>query len=166
MLILFSVLFGVFIYQSVFSKTIELYKRNVALNVKLREAANAPAKFEFLHKKLASLDHVIEISQSDSTQNVHDILLTTLSQYCKGHYTILKSFPETSTFTQGDFEIQTNSFTVQGSYIDLLQLLYTLEQKDRTGKISSVTFQSSKEEASQKLVLSATVYLQTVKNIK
>ena len=166
MLVLFSVLFGIFVYQSVLSKTIDLYKQNRALSVTLKAASDAPAKFQLLRKKLSSLDNVIQSRQLDSSQSVHDFLISVLSKYCKENNTILKSFPETSTFTQGNFEIQTNSFTVQGSFVNLLQLVYLLEQKHRTGKLSSVNFQSAKDMDSQKVVLTATVYLQTVKNIK
>lgn len=166
LLIAFSALFAVLSYQWVFAKTIDLYSQNKSLNTRVEEADNAPKKFAVLHNKLTAINHVIDIRKTDTLQNVHDFLLSTLSRYCSENNTILKSFPETSVYRQGDFEIETNGFTVQGGFISLLKLVYLLEQKERTGKISSVVFQAVKDNELQRNILTATVYLQTVKNVE
>jgi hypothetical protein len=166
LLILFSVLLGLVVYQFALSKTISLYKQNIQLNAKIKEASTAPAQFASLRKKLNSIDKVLQNQQNDSTQNTHDILLSTLSKYCKENNTTLKTFPETSFDKQGNFEIQTNTFTVQGNFTNLLQLVYLLEQKQRAGKISSVSFESFRDINTQKNILTASAYLQTIKDIK
>ncbi len=166
LLLAFTALFAVLAYKWAFSKTITLYVQNRQLENRVKEADNAPARFSALRSKLSAINHVIETRQTDSVQGVHDFLLATLSRYCKENNTVLKSFPETSVYRQGDFEIETNSFTVQGDFISLLKLVYLLEQKERTGKVSSVVFQSGKDNDLQRTVLTATVYLQTVKNIE
>jgi hypothetical protein len=164
--LLSSVLLAIIIYQFAISKTISLYQKNQDLNTKLKEAVNTPAQLETIYKNLASLNKFIQSNQSDSAGSVHDALLGILSRYCKENGTLLKSFPETSFYTEGNFEIQTNTFTLQGSFVPLLRLVYLLEQKERIGKVSSLNFQATKDYDSKKTVLPVTVYLQTAKNVK
>ena len=166
LLIGLSVLFSLFIYQSVISKTIVLYNQNKEFDLKLKEASSAPARVQKLTQQLVSLDHLIQSRQTDTSNNVHDLLLGFLSSYCKENKTVLKSFPETSVSTQGEFEIQSHTFAVEGSFIKLLQLVYLLEQKLRIGKVSSLNFQASKDIDTKKNILVSTVYLQNIKKIK
>ena len=158
--------FALFIYQTVLAKTIQLYAQNKELNLKLKEASGAPAQLALLYKKLSALDNVLQSPNSDSAQNTHDVLLSSLSRYCKENNTTLKRFSEPTFNNQGEFEIQTNSFTAQGSFSNLLRLIYLLEQKQRVGKISSVSFETSKDINTQKTLLTANVYLQTIKTQK
>lgn len=164
LLLLFAALFGVLVYQTALSKTILLYRQNKALDVHLKDAEAAPGRFKQLHAKLKAIDQVVQQSQYDSTQNMHDYLLGILSSYSKQNNIFIKSFPETAFYRQGDFEIQTNIFVLQGDFIKLLQLVYQLEQKQHLRKVSSVQFQSTKDMDAGKTILTATVYLQTVKN--
>jgi hypothetical protein len=164
LLLLVSGLLMLCIYQFAISKTVDLYRRNNELNAKLAEAVNTPQQVDAIHKRLKALDKLIPSRKTDSVGSVHDTLLSVLSQYCKENSVLLKSFPETSTYEEGSFEIETNSFTLQGNFIPLLRLVYLLEQKERIGKISSLNFQSAKDYDSKRTVLPLTVYLQTVKN--
>lgn len=166
LLILFSVALGIAVYQLALSKTINLYHQNSLLNIQLADAENAPDRLEVLKKSLYHLDQITKNNHPDSIQNNHDLLLSSVSEYCKEKGLILKNFPETSIYKLGDYEVETNSFTVQGGFLNLLKLIYKLEQEVRVGNISSVMFQSAKDSENQKLILTATVYLQTAKNLK
>jgi hypothetical protein len=154
------------IYKTAIAKTISLYFQNKELAIKIEEASNAPERAQLLKQKLYSMDKFIQSSQSDTSQNVHDLLLESISSYCKEKKIILKSFPETFSATKGEFDLQTHIFSIQGNFSNLLNLLYLLEQKWRTGKVSSVNFQCSKDIDSKQKTLISTVYLQNVKKIK
>src|SRR5579859_7933984 len=163
LLIACSALAFILIYLTTLSKTIDVYKKNKSLSAKLTEASAAPAQFQVLSKKLSSLDAMIQSRQADTSANVHDIILSFLGNYCKQSNSVLKSFPETFSSAEGEFEIQTHTFSVQGNFISLLKLVYALEQKVRAGKVSSVSFQSSRDPETKRNILISTVYLQNIK---
>ena len=166
LLSIFSLLFSVFVYQTVISKTIALYIQSKQLDQKITEASTAPIELSKLRKQLSELDMVVQNRQADTAQMVHDILLNFIGNYCKEKKLLLKSFPETFSNPNGQFEIQTHVFSVQGGFIDCLKMVYLLEQKVKVGKVSSLNFQLVKDIETKKQVLTTTVYLQNVKKIK
>ena len=165
-LLLVSLLFTVLIYQFALVKTVLLYKQNSDFDKKLKEASAAPPRIKSLQRQLESLDYLSQERVADTGISVHDLLLGFLSNYCKDTKTILKNYPETLITHQGEYEVQIHTITIQGSFIKMLQLVYSLEQKVKIGKVSSLNFQVKKDMDSHRDVLISNVYLQNIKKIK
>ncbi|MGZ4058661.1 MAG: hypothetical protein ACXVPU_06530, partial [Bacteroidia bacterium] len=90
-------------------------------------------------------------------------LLELITGYCQVNNTVLREFPKTIIFEKGDILIETNRFVVQGSFQSLLNLIYTLEQKSKIGKVASVEYQIKKEIKDKKILLTASIFLQNIK---
>lgn len=164
MLIIAALLFGFVVYSGFVKKTIETYGDCKELHEKMEIASNAPIEKARIQKELVRLNSIIG-SEKGSDTPVREALLSMLTGYCQDTNILLREFPSTLTKQETNLMVETNIFTIEGSFAKLLRLIYELEQKQKLGKISSVTYQSKKDITTKKLILTATVYLQNIKKI-
>jgi hypothetical protein len=150
------------IYKLTFSKTIALYSECIEMEQRIERASDAPIKIAELKKQSVRLESLAGSERPDE-KNLQQLILGQVTSYCQENNVLLKEFPETIIQTEKDYEVETNCFTAEGSFDKLLRLVYVLEQKSKTGKISSVDFKTKLESRTNKLKLTATVYIQNIK---
>lgn len=156
---------GVFIvlaYLSTISKTVEAYQKNKELNQILASAANAPQRMGQIKRKLHAYDKNLGSFELDSIIN-HEYALATVSEFCQEHHLILDEFPDSRIELGEDFDIYTSEVVVEGGFIDQLELVYRLEQKERIARLASVSFDMKKDRVTRKMKLTATMFLQNIK---
>jgi hypothetical protein len=141
-------------------KTIQLKNEVADLRLRSNQSSVSSSELASLQTRLANLDAIIS---KQGSGEVRERLLGVLTSYCQKNGILLKAFPETIIEKGNEASIETNVFTVEGAFIPLLKLLYTLEQKQRIGKVSSASYQTRIDPKTKKTLLSAVVYVQNVK---
>lgn len=158
------VLLAFLAYRMAFRNTISVYDEINSLEEQMKLADNAPQKAAGLQTRLEGMDQLLGRSQRSDT-SVQQTLLGVVTDYCQKNSIILREFPRTIRKTEGEYQIETNFFIVEGGFIKLLELVYLLEQKNRTGKVASLNFISKKDFKTKVLNLTATIYVQNVKKV-
>lgn len=144
-------------------RTIAIYREAAALQVQFDLSSETPAKIVQLEKQLSEVDHVL--TSESRAGNVRQVLLGVVTGYCSSENVILREFPGAVYQEKKDFAIETNVFTIEGSFAKLLRLVYLLEHEQKIGKASSVKFFIKKDIRTGATALVATVYLKNIKRI-
>ena len=162
LLIIGTVLSVLFVYTLGIKKTINAYEEYADSKKKMELAANAPVMARQLEKELMQMDVKLG-NQNTKERNTDEALLGLLTNYCQNNHAVLREFPQTSIAEQGDMSIETNQFMVGGNFSTLINLVYTLEQKNKLGKVASANYQLKKEFKTKEMVLTSTIFLQNIK---
>ena len=157
-----SVLLLFLFYWVDFADTIALHSEVNVLEKQIQLANDAPQRVVLMQNKLAELDLLPGLKQNADT-SIQQELLGIVTGYCQKNGIVLREFPKTIVSQEGDYRVETNIFTVEGGFTKLLQLVYSLEQKNRIGKVASVLYNSKKDIRTKTLSLTASVYLQNIK---
>jgi hypothetical protein len=128
-----------FVYFLGIKKTLAIRSDINEKKEKLALAKDLNGKVSLIRTKLKHIDELVG-NDMDSSKKVIDVILEDITNYCN---------------TQGCI------ITVEGHYKQLLNLVYLLEQKKKNGgRLSSCKFYSRKNNATKKLSLEATLYIQ------
>ncbi len=149
-------------YLLSFSKTIEVWESNKALEQKLMRARNAPELIDTYKQKLITYNRDIGVFSQDSLLN-QEFALSVVSSICEKHKLVLKSFPTAEVNALDGLELYTTRVEIEGDFKGLLQLVYELEQVHNAGRIASVNFQVKKDRERRKEILVLALYLQNIK---
>ena len=121
-------------------------------------AASAPAEIANLRNKLSVL------RSTNIKPYQRELLLEKTTSFCNGHGLLVKSFPEALALENNGASIVTNSIEVEGNYLEMVKLLYHLEEGEKLGSVSSVKFQLAKDRRTRKEVLRSTIFLRNIEN--
>jgi hypothetical protein len=91
-------------------------------------------------------------------------LLSVASNFCKEHHLDLKEYRMVSLATRDSTKVLTRAVSAEGSFIGCLYLVYELERRKKTGKVSSVEFKSYVDPAAKSTRLTCTIYIQNLLN--
>ncbi|MBI4946046.1 MAG: hypothetical protein HY840_06560 [Bacteroidetes bacterium] len=165
-LLLAGVVLLVFIaYSFVIKDTLVLYGDCADMTSKLEMASDAPVKAAMVQKKIDEMNGLLG-THKEQGDEVQQDLLGTVTGFCQKNNILLKEFPKAIVNTEKDFTVETNIFTVEGSFAKLLDLVYLLEQKSRIGKVASVRFLTRVDIKTKTLFLTAKVYFQNARKIE
>jgi len=159
-----SVCFLAVIYLSAIKKTVVLYDECSDLEKQLELVTEAPRRIVSLEKQLSNIESKLGSRINLGIDNQQQ-LLELLTNYCEEHNVRLQEFPKPVVTGKDEYAIETNIFIVEGDFIKLLKLIYTLEQEYKIGKIASVHFDSKKNYKTKRVELMATIYLQNIKKL-
>ena len=104
-----------------------------------------------------SLLHVYKIGGTSLQNN----LLNTITNFSSKNDLKVVDFSEPHTFTDKSLTINSYSFTVEGHFNNILQLIYTLEQRTKYGEIVSVSYGKKKNYRTGTSYLQAKILLQS-----
>jgi hypothetical protein len=153
--------FFLLVYQFAISKSLALYKQNSSLEEKLVTAKESYKNKEALEKRQHNLDTHLSSFFVDSMSH-QEYLLETISTYCSQHKILIKEIPAKTEYLEDDFEVETHRIILEGDFIPLLKMVYLLEQKNKTGRLSSVLFSLKFDNKRKKEILSLTLYIQNI----
>lgn len=154
--------FAVIVYFFAISHTIAEYRQVKELKWKVQKAKQSPGQMAVLENRLAFINSKVNDYLIDSTRNQESIL-DAVSTFCQKNNLILREFPKTGFEEQKDITIETNVIVAEGTYLNLLRLIYELEHKNKVGKVTSLSFNSFMDTKRKKQVLTATIYLQNIR---
>jgi hypothetical protein len=95
----------------------------------------------------------------------HEQLLDIITNYCPEHGLTLKDFPEELRFNREEWNTEIHELTVSGSYVEIVQFIEHLHRLHK-GKIVSTAFQAKIDNKTKSRSLLATIYIQTVSQVK
>jgi hypothetical protein len=149
-----------FVYFLGIKKTLAIRSDINEKKEKLALAKDLNGKVSLIRTKLKHIDELVG-NDMDSSKKVIDVILEDITNYCNTQGCIIREIPEVHTASDANFNIETYLITVEGHYKQLLNLVYLLEQKKKNGgRLSSCKFYSRKNNATKKLSLEATLYIQ------
>lgn len=143
--------------------TIDLYLEVEQQNQRLSTLNNYPQQLKNYMYQLKILNSRVEqyVREKDFSQ---DEILESLSLFCRENKLVIRSFPKSSLQEKEGFFIETHHFEVEGSYINLVKLLYQIEKVENLGRVASVYFESNIERKTKRKRLSVSIYLQNIRN--
>jgi len=155
-------IFLIITYNIALKQTVNVWDQYISLQKDLMQANYAPSERIILKKEIIQIDSVIGNTQRLATSQ--ELILNELVNYCKTNQLKVREFPKTHSINDGDFEIETNTVTVEGNFIELLKLLYAFEHKRFAGKLASAKFQLNEDISSHRKYLTLTFYIQNFKS--
>ncbi len=152
------------VYKLAISKTIKVHQDYAYLKQQVVLSKDIDKKLESLSEQLTAIEGVFKSSITTGA-NSQEKILETVTEYCKDKPVLLKEFPKSITKETNGYLVELNYFTVEGDYKHLLNLVYLMEQKVKTGKVASVNFRIKENMKTKKDELIATIYIQNLKKI-
>lgn len=147
------------VYSFAISNTLQTRKECNHLQLQLDSASDAPVRFAKLTTEFQKLETIT--NTSDTSNTLHERLLDIVTKYCQQNNLVLRDFASPVCYKQQEWLVETHPVIVEGAYVNLLKLVHKLEQ-EKTGKIVSVDFQSKRDNKTQALSLTATIYVQNI----
>jgi len=157
-----ATVFLLFLYNFVLSRTIDEYVLNQELKKKIEEGQKAPERKSLLEEKAVRFDNSLNKYFSDSIKN-REYLLAVVSQFCQKNKLLLQDFPNSYLSSEKDFDIETNVVVAEGNFLNLLRLVYELEQKIKIARPASVCFEKKFDNKRKREVLTVSIYLQNIR---
>lgn len=146
-------------YKFSFADTFVLAGEIAAKEQKLQWLKEKEKELPALRSKMNEFNKAY--SQNDSMA-VRDKLTAYISDFAEQHNCLVTEIPVNSSFKNDKLRVQTNTFTVKGSYHHLLSLLYKLEHDYKyISKIMSARFFSQRDQQSKRKQLYLTIVTQS-----
>jgi hypothetical protein len=162
LLILTGLLALLIIYWFLISPNLNRSSLNKKYRSEIAKAEQAPALIKSLREELTTMNSFMEAYVSDSAGD-EDRFVEVITNFCQKNNVTLKELPKVVETEEQKFTVQTRVVIAEGSYNDLLRLIYQLEKKEKVGRIVSTQFKSYTNNKTKKLTLSLTIYLQNLK---
>ena len=150
-------------YKMAFKNTIDLGRQCKVFKEKLENIQSAPLKIQGLKEEIALLDNII--GNTNDTMQVQDLLLESITIYCENNTITLKDFPKTHTIIDEDYVVETSKLVIEGSFVNILKLVYMFETNFNIGKVASVSFELKNERSRRKPRLESTIFIQNIRLI-
>jgi hypothetical protein len=147
------------VYSFAISNTLALRRDCLVLKQQLDSASGAPSRLATLKLELQQLETVT--NSNDTSTILHERLLGIVADYCQQNNSVLRDFASPVCYRQQEWLIETHPIVVEGTFVNLLKLVHALEQ-EKVGKIISVDFHSKRDNKTQALSLTATIYVQNI----
>lgn len=160
-LVVFSgfILFLLVAYQLSFSETLRNRNEIKEKEVKISWLKEKEREIPFLKSKMALVEKAYKEGDSSS---VRDKLTAFISDFAENNNCIVTEIPFSASYKNGEVKVETNTFTVKGTFSSLLSLQYAVEKEFKfLARIMSVRFFSIKENQTKRKNLYLTIITQT-----
>jgi hypothetical protein len=156
-----SLLLLIICYKFSIARTVTEYS-NYKTNSRLALQLNAESgSGEVLQTKTQRVNELLEQYRLDTIDNSKN-LLSIVGNFCNDHQLQLKEYLPLSVSQSDSLQVLTRSVTVEGSFINCLQLTHALEMRYKAGKVSSVQFKSQADITKNEIHLYCTIYIQNL----
>ncbi|MFK7921316.1 MAG: hypothetical protein AB8H47_05140 [Bacteroidia bacterium] len=123
---------------------------------------------ELLQAHKISLENLHDdLSQQKSIINIEDplALVSYLESQCQTKNLKITRLPEAANENQAGFQVQSTQFSLEGSFSDILSLIYQIEQKDQLGQLTQVQLETQyfRQNGQKKRFLLAHITLQKLR---
>lgn len=147
-------------YKFAVANTIELKHEHNRLLQQEALFNNIPKQIALLKKKEHYYDSLLHVYKIGGT-SLQNNILNTVTSFSNKHNLKVTSFSEPHILSDKSLTINTYTFTVQGHFNSILQLIYTLEQKTKYGEVVSVSYEKKKNHRTGTSYLQAKILLQS-----
>jgi hypothetical protein len=153
-----AIVFAFITYLLAIKKTISVRNSYRSLVEELSVLNNNPQKKQMIENAIADMDYFIIDREDDRL--LQEKLLVEIDDYCRENDLILREFPDAHLFRKAGYNIGTYTITVEGSFLELTKFLYYFENRNKTGKLVSAHYHTTKDVKSKKTYLLLTIYIQ------
>lgn len=150
-------------YQFSFKKTLLLVKQSNSMHEEKGRSQNLPKKITQLETELSEISGTIELNNKQNI-NKRNLIIEKTSVFCDKHKLIISELNPPMIRNENAFTIETNIIKTEGSFINLIELLDTLEKEKTIGKIISVKFASYLNRKTKRKNLFSEIYIQNISN--
>lgn len=109
------------------------------------------------------------ISQQKSIINAEDplALVAYLEAQCQAKNLKITRLPEAANENEAGFQVQSTQFSLEGSFSDILSVIYQIEQKDQLGQLTQVQLETQyvRQNGQKKRFLLAHITLQKLRPV-
>lgn len=154
--------FAILLYQMAISDTVNLMSENSSLKEQISKNQDAPEQIKTIKKKLKKIEQLVGNNVYENV-DTHQKLLQLVTEHVQKNNLILKDFPQPYLTTDKGYVTKTAQSTIEGGFVDLLKLVYFLENNYKVGKVVAVDFKTTKQLKTRRRQLNAVIYLQNVK---
>jgi hypothetical protein len=155
--------FSFVVYQMAISNTIDLAIANADFRTQISQNKNAPAQIKSVSNKIKRIEQLVGRNKGSESIDIHQALLELVTKSIQKNKLILQDFPQPYESVSNGYVTKTVQLRVEGGFIDLLQLIASLEKNYRVGTVVAVNFKTAKEKRTRKRKLAVTLYIQNVK---
>ncbi|AXG69203.1 hypothetical protein KORDIASMS9_01423 [Kordia sp. SMS9] len=147
-------------YKFAIANTFALKSEYSKLTKEQKIFENTPKQIALLKKKEHYYDSLLTKYKIGGT-SLQNNLLNTVATFAKINDLKVVDFLEPHVFSEKSLTINTYSFTVEGHFNNILQLIYTLEQRTKYGEVISVSYEKKKNYRTGTSYLQAKIVLQS-----
>lgn len=156
-LLVIGVLLAAVAYKKGFGPTLEIKNYRIELEEKLITAASADDQIRTKQIEVAQLNRLI----GDEGNTIEKVQQEFLNFFAKNAINVsVHEINEVLHFQHPDFAINTHRVVLKGNYSSTLRFLYEVEKKFKLAKILNVSFEFTKQEASDDKSLYTTILIQ------
>lgn len=148
------------VYTFAISNTLEARIVCVQQQARLDSAQGAPDQLLQLETELAKFASLTG-EQNDTVRDMHEHVLNFVTVYCNEHTLELREFNRPVRYRQQEWTVETHPFIVEGSYIEIVQLLHALELSGN-GRVVSADLHTKTDTKTKVKSLLATIYIQNI----
>lgn len=148
-------------YKFAIANTFQLKSEHKKLLVEQKLFENTPRQIALLKKKEHYYDSLLQVYKIGGT-SLQNNLLSTVNSFADKNDLKVVEFLEPHIYETSSLTTKTYSFTLEGYFNDILQLIYTLEQKTKYGEIVSVYYEKKKNYRTGRYYLQARILLQSL----
>ncbi|WP_298507507.1 hypothetical protein [uncultured Kordia sp.] len=148
-------------YKFAIANTFTLKSEHSKLIQEQKIFENTPKQIALLKKKEQYYDSLLTKYKIGGT-SLQNNLLNVVTSFSKAHNLKVIDFLEPHVYAEQSLTINTYSFTVEGHFNNILQLIYTLEQRTKYGEVISVWYEKKKNYRTGKSYLQAKIVLQSL----
>ena len=145
-----------------FSKTFELKKQYEISQKEQKLFSNVSQKLLSLQQQNVYYDSILKSKKISTESSFQNNLLQTITSFADTTNTKVVAFKDPHKFKVNETLINTFSFTLNGNFSKIVQLIYILEQQYKLGKIVSVNFEKKKNYKRNNTFLECTILLQQI----
>lgn len=157
-----SLLFAGVIYLFAIKNTIELANQCSDMEAQLTMISDAPQRLLAVQAENLRLDQLLG-NKNPLDQNMQNRLLEGIVNYCQTNNIELREFPEPLLYSKDGNIIETSIVSVESDFVKILGLVYELEKKMDSGKVTSVNYRTTKNKKTKRIELLADIYVQNIK---
>ena len=161
LIVLGFILILVICYKLAIARTLDYRANYKNLQKEAILFENTPKQLSVLRQKETYLDSILKTYRLGDT-SIQNSLLTTINTMADTTGVKVVSFNEPHLVQQGELSVKTYGFTLEGNYVDIVNIIYELEQKHRFGEIINLHFDKLKDYRRNKDYLQATVLLKSL----
>jgi hypothetical protein len=155
--------FSFVIYNVALSGTIDMAIKNSDFREQIAKNKNAPEQIKIVKKRIKQIEALVGTNKDYVNVDIHQALLESVTNYVQKNGLVLQDFPQPYEASNNGYITKTAQLTVEGGFINLLQLIYFLETNYIAGKVDAVDFKIDKELRTRYRKLNTKIYIQNVK---
>lgn len=149
-------------YKLAISNTLTLRKEYLSLKKEEQLFNNIPQQLALLSKKEMYLDSALQKLDLNNSAMENNLLRVVNKEAAKNNLKVI-DFNAPHTSAEGNNNVMTYIFTLEGSYTSILKIIHDLENKRNFGNVAHLSLEKKKDYRRRRTYLQVLVFLEQIK---